>query len=277
MTIGAIRWSCRRSVKVTPLGFDPQQMDVKALRRIPEERVSAVLGVPAIVAGLGAGLDRSTFANMAEAREMAYESNIIPNQRLFAADLTSQLLPEWDATGKQRVAWDYKAVRVLQEDQNKLWVRVDTAVRGGWLTVARAQEMVGEQAEEADAVYLRSSSSQEVQPGEIREPAPTLGVGEPGSGGAEDDRTDGEDEAPPKGLRQVETKGRGSRTQRTLLAALERDRVRLTAKLAGDLERCLRGAGRRCADHDRRRGKSIAAHHPRRRRDRAGGDLGEHR
>lgn len=227
-------------VKVTPLGFDPQQMDVKALRRIPEERVSAVLGVPAIVAGLGAGLDRSTFANMAEAREMAYESNIIPNQRLFAADLTSQILPEWDATGKQRVAWDYRDVRVLQEDQNKLWVRVDTAVRGGWLTVARAQEMVGEQAEEADNVYLRSSSSQEVMPGEIREPAPVPVA--PASDTTPEDELpdqeepDAEDTDNSKARRQIEIKRRGSHTQRTLLARLERDRVRLTAKLAGDLE-----------------------------------------
>jgi HK97 family phage portal protein len=227
-------------VKVTSLGFNPQQMDVKALRRIPEERVSAVLGVPAIVAGLGAGLDRSTFANMGEAREMAYESNIIPNQRLFAADLTSQLLGEWDATGTQRAAWDYKAVRVLQEDQNKLWVRVDTAVRGGWLTVARAQEMVGEKPEDADRVYLRSSSSEEVKPGEIREPAPVPAALAAANGQAEEDSPDDspdeispDDE--PKGLRQVETKRRGSQTQRTLMGRLERDRVRLTAKLAGDL------------------------------------------
>jgi hypothetical protein len=233
-------------VKVTSLGFDPQQMDVKTLRRIPEERISAVLGVPAIVAGLGAGLDRSTFANMAEARELAYESTIIPNQRLFAADLTTQLLGEWDATGKQRVAWDYRNVRVLQEDQNKLWLRVDTAVRGGWLTVARAQELVGEQAEEADNVYLRSSSSQEVQPGEIREPAPmpaalAAGNGQssddlPGEDAPAEDETETEDEQPAKRLRGIESKRRGSRTQRALLAALERDRIRLTAKLAGDLE-----------------------------------------
>jgi HK97 family phage portal protein len=37
-------------------GFSPQQMDMKTLHRVPEERIAAVLGVPAIVAGLGAGL-----------------------------------------------------------------------------------------------------------------------------------------------------------------------------------------------------------------------------
>jgi phage portal protein BeeE len=46
-------------------GFSPNdQLNLKELRRIPEERVTAVLGIPAVVAGLGAGLDRSTFTNM---------------------------------------------------------------------------------------------------------------------------------------------------------------------------------------------------------------------
>jgi hypothetical protein len=59
-------------VKVQVLSFSPQQMDLTALRRVPEERISGVTGVPAIVAGLGAGLDRSTFANFGEAREAGF-------------------------------------------------------------------------------------------------------------------------------------------------------------------------------------------------------------
>jgi hypothetical protein len=78
--------------KVEQFGFSPEQLLLRELRRIPEERVTAVLGVPAIVAGLGAGLDRSTFTNMAEAREAAYESGIIPTQRIIAEDIRFQLL-----------------------------------------------------------------------------------------------------------------------------------------------------------------------------------------
>jgi HK97 family phage portal protein len=49
---------------LTALGFSPEQMDMKTLHRVPEERISAVLGVPAIVAGLGAGLERCIISNM---------------------------------------------------------------------------------------------------------------------------------------------------------------------------------------------------------------------
>ena len=69
----------RDPVQVNTVSWSPEQMNLKGLRRIPEERISAALGVPAIVAGLGAGLDRSTFANFQEARRHAYESEHHPH------------------------------------------------------------------------------------------------------------------------------------------------------------------------------------------------------
>lgn len=146
------------------LSFNPQQMDLKALRRLPEERVSAVLGVPAIVAGLGAGLDRSTFANMAEARAMAYESNIIPNQRLFAADLRTQLLSDFGDIRRLRVAFDLRNVRVLQDDQSKLWTRVSAAFSAGLITRQRGKELIGEKAGAGDDVYFVPTSIVEEGP-----------------------------------------------------------------------------------------------------------------
>ena len=154
------------STNVEQFGFNPQQMDLKDLRRLPEERISGVLGVPAIVAGLGAGLARSTFANMHEAREMAYESNIIPSQRIFGSVIKRQLLSEYeDDVMPWQVSYDLSEVRVLQEDENKKAERVTKMVAGGYVTVADAQRETNMPVDETQNIYLRNLQLMEVPAG----------------------------------------------------------------------------------------------------------------
>ena len=143
-------------------------MNLRDLRRVPEERVSAVLGVPAIVAGLGAGLDRSTFANMAEAREMAYESGIIPLQRLIAAELSKQLLPDFDGDDSARVEFDLKDVRVLQEDRKVLAERLGVLVRRGVMKRSEARAELGLPVTREDDVYLVPRTLAETRPASLR-------------------------------------------------------------------------------------------------------------
>jgi HK97 family phage portal protein len=145
----------RGATDITTLGFNPQQMDVKALRRIPEERISAIFGTPAVVVGLGAGLDRSTFANFAEAREAAYESNVIPSQRLLAAELRTQLLPDFATPGRLQIVFDLAQVRVLQTDQNELHTRAREDLKAGMITRNRALAMIGEDQDlDGDVLYI---------------------------------------------------------------------------------------------------------------------------
>lgn len=162
--------------KVQLMGFSPEQMDLKALRRVPEERISAVLGVPAIVAGLGAGLDRSTFANMAEAREMAYENGIVPTQRLLAAELQVQLLPDFVAApDTQEVGFDLSRVRVLQDDMDKKYARLNVAVQGGWMMLAEARKEIGlEVKPEHDLYYIPMgiTVTPAAELGKVEEPEP---------------------------------------------------------------------------------------------------------
>ena len=149
--------------EIQQFGFSPEQMNLKDLRRIPEERISAVLGVPAIVAGLGAGLDRSTFANMAEARELAYENNIIPTQKAFGSVVRRQLLTDFmDDTKGWQVAHDLREVRVLQEDENQKATRIGQMVQYGFITVADAQQATGMPVDESQHVYLRPLNNVEI-------------------------------------------------------------------------------------------------------------------
>jgi len=150
------------ATKVQVLSFSPDQMNLRDLRRVPEERVSAVFGVAAVVAGLGAGLDRSTFTNFSEAREAAYEGNIIPTQRLMAADLRNQLLRDFTDDKTLDVEFDLTRVRVLQPDMDKLAERARTLVNAGIATVGDGRRLVSLPAGPQHEVYLRLMTMVEV-------------------------------------------------------------------------------------------------------------------
>jgi HK97 family phage portal protein len=125
------------------LGFSPEQMDMKTLHRVPEERIAAVLGVPAIVAGLGAGLDRSTYSNFAEAREAFTEMKMMPTWRQLGDVLTMSLVPDFASDRNVSIAFMIDDVRALQDDQNALATRLKTYVESGILTVDEARAEIG--------------------------------------------------------------------------------------------------------------------------------------
>lgn len=212
-----------KRVTTTVLSFSPQQMDLKVLRRLPEERVSAIFGTPAVVVGLGAGLDRSTFANFAEAREAAYESNILPSQRLLSADLNVQLVPDFGDPTKLRLAFDNSGVRVLQEDEDKKHARAREDLKAGLITRAQALSMVGMDADkDADVLYVPISVTPTA-------PADLLSA-EPVSSGA------------PPANPAAGNAGKGRRSRKdaeSLAGAIERLRRRLQPGLERELGRFL--------------------------------------
>lgn len=144
--------------KIEAFGFSPEQMNLRALRQLPEERVSAVMGVPAVVVGFGAGLDRSTFSNMSEARDAAYESKILPDQREISAEIHHQLLRDFEPAERLAsfvVDFDNSNVRVLQDDEDKTAARVATLLGAGAITVAEAREPFGLPIDDSMRIYLR--------------------------------------------------------------------------------------------------------------------------
>ena len=144
------------AMNVEVVSFSPEQMRLAALRRIPEERVSAVLGVPAILAGLGAGLDAATFNNTKELKEFFTEQKLIPLWRTVAAELTHQLLIPDFGDKNLKCDYDINSVRALQPDVDNLHKRVNMGVAGGWITIGEARKVVGLDVDESHDVYLRA-------------------------------------------------------------------------------------------------------------------------
>ncbi len=160
------------SMNIEKLSFSPKDLDIGALRQVPEERVSAVLGVPAILAGLGAGLKHATYSNARELREFFTESKLIPLWKMVAEELTQQiLLPDYETSQVAFAEYDFSQVRALQTDHNELFERMNIGVQGGWVTVGEARQAVGLPTDESQSYYLMAMGTTRDYQGEYTEEA----------------------------------------------------------------------------------------------------------
>lgn len=218
----------RGKTRIEKLAWSPEQLNVRALRRVPEERVTAVLGIPAIVAGLGAGLDRSTFANMQEAFKAAWENCLIPTGNLLSDELVHQLLPDLDdAPDTVELNFSIADVRALQEDENRKAERWGALVASGVATRADARRAFELEVTAADDVYLIPLNVLE-RPAGVPLPPPAP--------------------APAPELELAGRKQLSPAAAQRLVAAFDRDLIRLSDAMADDLQRAFDVLGERAAD-----------------------------
>ena len=193
------------SMNVERLSFSPKDLDIGGLRRVPEERISAVLGVPAILAGLGAGLERATYNNTSELREFFTEQKLIPLWRMVAEELTQQvLLPDYNSNQAVSTEYDFSEVRALQGDEKEMFEKLNVGVQGGWITVAEARKQVGLPTNESQDVYLLSNSVIPT-PADMEQPEPAQ-VEEPEAPEVEEVVTEDMEENQEKGIKRFEDK-----------------------------------------------------------------------
>lgn len=140
--------------KVHQYSFSPEQMKLGDIRDIPEERVSAVLGVPAGVVGFGSGLQTAKVgATMGELVDLAWQNGVLPRLRLMAAELTEQLLPDFGAGPDEEFIFDTSRVPIMAEYQNKLSEKHERLVRSNIETRGEARRAVGLKAGKDDDVF----------------------------------------------------------------------------------------------------------------------------
>jgi HK97 family phage portal protein len=124
------------AVNVAAMGQDMSKLDVSALRHLPEERITAIFGTPAVLLGLGTGLENATFSNVDGLRRIFYENKVIPTQGFIASDVHTQLVPDFEANVDGFVVdFDNTDVRVLKEDENELVTRLLQEMEGGGMTL----------------------------------------------------------------------------------------------------------------------------------------------
>lgn len=151
---------------VTPYGFNPQQMNMSEARDIAEERVCAVIGIPAAVVGFGSGLQTAKVgATMEELFKTAWRNGVLPLGRALLDELKRSLLPDFGNPAGLDLALDTSEVLALQDDEDKETERWNKRVLGGWVEVAEAREAAGLDVDDSHRIYLRSISMLEVPAG----------------------------------------------------------------------------------------------------------------
>ena len=137
-------------VALQTLSSNPSDMAMDVLRQVPEQRVAAVLGIPAAVLGFGSGLDATKVgATMAQMERQAIRNGVLPDAEEIAETLTMQL----NIAGV-RIGLDTSAVLALQPDQEMLTRVWNLRVAGGVASRAEARTAWKLPVTPADEVYL---------------------------------------------------------------------------------------------------------------------------
>lgn len=142
-----------KGVEIVQTNVAPKDMELSAARYLTEERMSALSGVPAIVAGVGAGLRRATYANFATAQKVAWQNTALPALRDMASAITRQLLPDFMMDGGLEFFIDTTNVAALQEDVSMLSDRLRGQYKDNLITRAEARADLGREVGPDDEVY----------------------------------------------------------------------------------------------------------------------------
>ena len=220
---------------IQQFGFNPRQMDMTSLRRKPEERICAALGVPPIVAGVGVGLESSTYSNYEQAQRSFYEGSIIPLQMLMARQVAQRLLPEFgESIEDKQIAFMSSSARALQEDETIKATRLTSLYAGGIITRGEARGALGYEVGPDDDEYKAAPAPMMMQPS-----------------GDDDADDDDEEETDDSGSTQNRYQGRSGRwtinlsldKSDELIGRLESDRLRLSRLMGAGLERAFNAYG----------------------------------
>ena len=149
----------QKGMKVHSLGLDLGQLEFPDLRTISESRICMSFGVPPILVGAKVGLDRSTFANYAEARRSLWEETLLPLQKRIQQVVVAKLMPMVETGPRPRrstARFDNSEVLALRESEANRWEKGTNALRAGGLTLNQFYRYVGMPTIGAQGdVYLR--------------------------------------------------------------------------------------------------------------------------
>ncbi len=166
---------------VEQFGFDPNQLMLGPLRDISEERICAMIGVPAAVVGFGAGLQSTKVgATMREMVKLARVNCIEPTQTTVARQLGRQLLPDFEPEPEKfRVAYDNSGVSMFLEDEDAVAKRAAALYESGLAKLNEGRAMVGLDPDPEGDTYKKATAPAPMPPGLVPDPPDPPEPGDP--------------------------------------------------------------------------------------------------
>jgi HK97 family phage portal protein len=145
--------------KVEQVSHKPSEMAFDEIRRKPEERVCAALGLNPLVLQLGSGLERATYSNLEQATRSAWTDGMIPLMRQMAEALTIALLPDYEETQPgDYLEFDVANVPALQADLNEDAERAERLYKAGIVDLATAKRVAGVTPSDDDEGYYHPTA-----------------------------------------------------------------------------------------------------------------------
>lgn len=145
--------------KVEQVSHKPSEMAFDEIRRKPEERVCAALGLNPLVLQLGSGLERATYSNLEQATRSAWTDGMIPLMRQMAEALTIALLPDYEETQPgDYLEFDVSNVPSLQADLNEDAERAERLYKSGIVDLATAKRVAGITPSDDDEGYYHPTA-----------------------------------------------------------------------------------------------------------------------
>lgn len=161
---------------VQSYGFNPEQMQLGDIRNVPEERVSALLGIPAAVVGFGTGLEMTKVgATMAELVDLAWQNGVMPKMRVLSGEIEEQLFPDFGIEyGKTQFHFDTSKVPIMADYRNKEADTLEKLMRWSLVRRKEGRRKLNLPVGPRDDVYVLSSGLTEVDANKTIEEAPAI-------------------------------------------------------------------------------------------------------
>lgn len=160
---------------VTIAAFSPEQLDLRTSHFHAEHRVAAALGVPAVLAGFGAGIESSS--GKSETVELIRDfttGKLVPLWRIIGARITESLLiPDFEGDRSRIFRFDTRSVKALQANRGEQIEAAVGAYIGGIATRGEARLEVGFDAAEADNVFLVPATAMTIPRDDDSTPPPS--------------------------------------------------------------------------------------------------------